>query len=171
MQTNGHAQWDVKENSGLAVNLIQVTDDKTLLQHWPWLKTRLALVRRKDKYAHEEWTPDHVREAIRRGFTGSSPAKLFLGVNTEGVIEGFVVTTLRFDPFVGLPKALVAWILFANESLIDRCLPQLIEITKRHFLTRLEFLGSRKGWYKKAARFGFKPGLVSFVMEIPEDAR
>lgn len=171
MHTNGHARWDVTENTGLPIQIVQVTDEKTLLQHWPWLKTRLGIAHAKDRHRHERWLPEHIREAVRRGFTGAGPVKLFFGVNTEGVIEGFVVTTVRYDPFIGIPAALVVWILYANESLIDRCLSQLKEITRQHYAPRLEFLGSRKGWFRKAARFGFKPGIVSFYMEIEEDAR
>ena len=170
MSTNGHIHWDVTEDSGLEVKLVQVTDDATLLRHWPWLAPRIALVRKKDKSMHERWTPEHVREAIRRGFSGQSPAKLWLGVNSENVIEGFMVTTVRYDSFAQLPAALVVWVLWANGSLIERCLPHLEDIARNHYLENLEFIGTRKAWIRKTPP-GFKLKLMIFSKKVKTDAR
>jgi hypothetical protein len=166
MKENGYAPWTFSETAGeVPIKLIKVTNDATLFQHWPWLEKRLNVVKRKDR-SNEQWTPAHLRESVRKGFWGQSSVELWLGVNDEGVIEGFILTTVRVDPFVNLPAALTAWVLWGNEALINRALPQLEEIAKNRYLTAIEFFTSRQGWFKKASRFGFRLSLMQFRKEL-----
>lgn len=166
MNPNGLAKWTFSETAGeLPIKLVKVTDRETLYNHWPWLEARLKVVKKKDS-SHEQWTPAHVREAILGGFMGRTSAELWLGINTESVIEGFIITTVRADPFIQLPVALTAWILWANEALIKKAIPELEKIARSRYLPALEFFTTRQGWMVKAGRYGFKLKVMSFRKEL-----
>lgn len=175
MSTNGIVRWAPFEEPTGQVRLVQVTDDATLLRHWPWLYPRLKAARANDRSGFEQWTPEHVRESVRRGFMGQAPTKLWLGVDQEGAIAGFIVTTVRYDVWVALPAALVAWVLWANQALVENCVDQLKAIARAHYLNRIEFIAARRGWWKKAGwlkRLGFEMKFVHFAMDLGEpDAR
>lgn len=167
MKANGHAPWTFSETAGLLpITLVKVKTEEELLRHWPWLLARLKVVRKKDVSRDEHWTPDHVREAIRRGFWGQTSVELWLGIDPEGVIEGFVVTSVKIDPFINIPIALICWILWANETLTEQVLPQLEALAKRRYLPAIEFLSGRQGWLKKAPRLGFKLAVMQFRKEV-----
>lgn len=166
MSTNGLAKWTFSETAGaVPIKLVKVTDDETLFRHWPWLEARLKVIKKKD-LSREHWTPAHIRQGIQNGFRGASVVELWLGVNSESVVEGFVITTIRGDPYIQMPVALVAWMLWSNEKLTAQVLPQLEEIAKRRYLSRIEFPSGRKGWMLKAGRFGFKLGMMTFYKDL-----
>lgn len=163
--SNNLAKWTFSEHTELPIKLVKVTDQETLYRHWPWIEARMNVVKKKDR-GHEHWTPAHVRQAILNGFRGASAVELWLGVNSESEIEGFVVTTVRGDPFIQLPVSLVAWILWANESLMWKTLSQIEEIARSRYLPAIEFISSRAGWIPKAAKFGFHVSVYNFRKEL-----
>jgi hypothetical protein len=166
MNGNGLAPWVFSENAGaVPIKMIKCMNDAELYEHWPWLEARLKVVKKKDK-TPEQWTPAHIREAIRQGFVGRSSCELWLGVNPEGVIEGFILTTLRFDAFVNLPIAWTIWVIWANEALIERAMKQMTEIARSRFMPAIEFTTGREGWLKKAPRLGFKLSVMNFRKEL-----
>lgn len=146
--------------------LLRVRDMEAIRQHWPWIEKRLEILKAKNHT--EKWQPGHIRNEIIRGFTGGSTVELYFSVAPDNSLDGFMIITVRADPFTQLAESLVVWLLWANEDLIDRYLPELCKIAKERFLDSIEFISPRRGWMLrgKAARRGFKVKSVIFRKEV-----
>lgn len=146
--------------------LLRVTKMEDLRQHWPWIERRLLILKKKNHT--EKWHPGHIRNEIIKGFSGNSVTELYFSIATDNSIEGFMVLTVRADPFTQLAESLIVWLLWGNEDLIDRYLPDLCKIAKERFLDSIEFISGRRGWMLrgKAARRGFKVKSVIFRKEV-----
>ena len=152
---------------GLAVDLAKCQDPKVLFDHWPWISDRLRAVRKKDN-SIEQWQPDHVRIQILEGLAGRSAVELWFGINSEQVIEGFIVTSVKFDPFVQLPVAWTVWIGWANLDLLAKLSPKFEQIARERYYPRIEFITGRRGWIdaKKAAALGYTVKRIVYGKEL-----
>ena len=147
--------------------LVKVSQKEVLDHHWPWVRDRLAIIKKKDKSV-DGWQPDHIRIAISEGLAGRSPIELWFGLDADNVIVGFIVTNMRFDPYIQLPVAWVVWLAWANKELLHKLAPAFKEIARQRYYPAIEFITGRRGWIhpKKAAEMGFEIKCITYRMEL-----
>ena len=151
------------------VQLIKVQAKEVLDHHWPWVRDRLAVIKKKDKSV-DGWQPDHIRIQIVQGLMAPIPypVELWFGVDSDSAIEGFIVTNTRFDNFVQLPAAWQVWLAWGNKKLLERLAAPFKEIARQRYYPAIEFITGRRGWIhpKKAAEMGFSIKCITYRMEL-----
>lgn len=124
---------------------LKIADMKMLNEVWPYVRARLAAIKKKDKTSRH-WIPEHVRNEIQKGLVGQSTTELYVGVDDSKVLHGFIVTQVCLDPFINVPMTLWVWFAWLNNEMIDRFTPYLENLARERGLTQIEFDTGRFGW-------------------------
>jgi hypothetical protein len=137
-----------------------------LAECWPWVKERLQRIKEKDRSAGH-WLPEHVRHRVLQGLFGQSMVELYLAVDDDQVLYGFIVTDTLVDPFVNVPLTLWVWAGWGNRAMI-RLLPWLVDLAKKRGLTGIEFDSGRVGWARTilSERMSFTLKKMVYRMEL-----
>lgn len=136
-----------KDSAPDSVQPVKVTSVEMLNEVWPYVRPRLERIKKKDKAAGN-WVPEHVRLAIVQGMAKppTSMVELFVGLDPEGNIHGFIVTVVRVDYYLNLPWTLYIWCGWLNRKLIKQLTPWLEKLARERGLTGIEFESGRFGW-------------------------
>lgn len=148
---NGHLQVDqgtavCKEPSD-STRVVKVENAKMLAQCWSYVEKGLENIKKKDEHAGN-WIPKHVRMRIIQGFAKppQSMVELWLAVDVNNVMHGFIVTDTLVDPFLNLPWTLYIWAGHLNRKQMKRFAPWLKQLALDRGLANIEFDSSRLGW-------------------------
>jgi hypothetical protein len=155
MRINGYHSDDSSPLVAPKRTVVKVSDIETLRRHWRWLEDKLLKLKQKDKVGVENWEPGHIREQIISGFRGQNAIELRLLLDPDLSLVGFLITSTYVDMYTQLPEALVVWIFWGDNAMMDQFMPALDELAKSRFLKEIMFISGRRGWMKRAAHAGF----------------
>ena len=156
-----------------AMKVVQVKNVRMLMECWPYVSERIAIIKKKDKNCGN-WQPQHVRHMVQEGFSNPAiryPVELHLALDESGVIYGFIVGYVKIDPYINLPMTYHIWLGWLNRQGIERFAPWLKQRCWEQGLTGVEFESGRFGWMgtlKKLMAAGFVIKQTVYRMEIPE---
>ena len=136
--TNGHARPATVE---LPAKLVKA-DFNMLREAWPWLESKLEEIRKKDKEV-DFWMTEHVWQMLLAGLQGRSTYELWLAVNSDGVLEGFIVTYTRFNQYLNLPISMFVWLGW-GKRVMSELLPELEAAARERHLKKIEFSSGRR---------------------------
>ena len=131
-----------------STRLIRVTTTRGLMECWAYVKERLEIIKKKDKSCGH-WLPEHIRHMVQEGIVNSAiryPAELYLALDGDTNIHGFVVGYTKIDPYINLPLTYHIWITWGNRDGVVRFIPWLEELCRERGLTGVEFESGRFGW-------------------------
>ena len=151
-----------------SVRPVKVNSIEMLTDVWPYVRDRLEVIKKKDK-STQHWLPEHVRHAVMQGLFGQNMTELYVALDTDNSIYGFIVTEVLFDRFVNIPLTLWIWVGWLNREMIDRMTPWLEKIAKERGLTRIEWDSGRFGWLGTVSQLktaGFRLVKQGFRKEI-----
>lgn len=158
MQTNGKVHEDHEQ-----LRMVHVTTMDMLVSCWPFVKNGIDRIKARDKSCGN-WTHSHIFNAIRFGLPTAQPkttaVELYLVVDAESRMKGFMVTTPKIDPFMNnVPIGIIVWLLYADYKMIVRFLPDLERMAKQNGGDTIEFQSGRLGWLRnfgRMKRLGFE---------------
>src|SRR5262249_10099398 len=99
----------------------QINNMAELLEVWPYVKKGIDHIKERDQSCGA-WTASQVFNAVKYGLPAApqrtTAVELFVGVEADGRLRGFMVTTPRLDPFLNnVPIGIHVWLLYANMDL------------------------------------------------------
>ena len=177
---NGHTETKKDE-----LQLIQIKTLDELLSVWPFVKKGIEHIKDRDKSCGT-WTAGQIFNAVKFGLP-TAPQKttaveLFVGMDGDTKLRGFMVTTPRLDPFMNnTPCGIHVWLLYSETkwNIVASFLPQLERLGKVHGGDQIRFESGRWGWCgrvgkllvdtfggTKLGRLGFRVHQVVFVKDI-----
>ena len=137
-----------KEGAPEMVEPVRVTTMAMLNQCWPYVCPRLEWIKRKDKSAGH-WSPEHIRFYIQEGLLNPAiryPVELYVALDKEGVIYGFLAGAVKIDPYIQIPLTYHIWALWLNRAMIERMMPWFDGMVRERGLTGATFESGRIGW-------------------------
>ena len=136
------------------LHMCRVTSPDMLMSLWPWMRTGLLRIKRKNT-PDALWLPEHVLLEIQKGFVGQSAVECFVAHDgTEDTLAGFLVVYPELDPFVHVPLCWFVWMANLTPGVLLRLIPEFeAEAVRRGFL-RWKWRTSRTGWARRATLFG-----------------
>jgi hypothetical protein len=158
---NGHVKLDAEP----PMRLVKCPNPAVLKQHWPWIKDRLEIIKKKNKDLLK-WTPKHVRQMILSGLGNLTTHELWFAVEEDGILRGFIISYVQNDPFVNLGDSLHVWLGFGNMKIIEKLLPEFEAIARDKDLEGIEFSSPRKAWALKIAKLGFHMKTITYRKDL-----
>jgi len=140
------------------LHLCKVRDADALAKIWPWMREGLLRIQAKNRPL-THWMPEHVRMELAKGFMGQTTTECFVGhdcTETGDSLFGFIIGYVSYDPFVQLPLGYYVWMGNMPEGVLDHCLPDFEQMLRERGFHHWEWGTSRKGWARRAERFGAK---------------
>ena len=161
---NGHVQGqEVKPP------ILKRCDGEGLRAHWPWLRAKLEIVKRKALVAQKRngltrsyatWIPEQVRMAIIKGLAVQNTVELHWVMDEEdGAIDGFVLSSYPFDEFLQAPLTFFIWIGYSEKAgLLERVEPLIDQLALDRGCCQIEHISGRMGWFRRQRNLGANYG-------------
>jgi hypothetical protein len=137
---------------GLHIDKVATPD--TLASLWPWIREGLLYIKHKNG-ERMHWLPEHVRMEILKGYAGQSMCECFVGHDAEhNTLRGFLIAYPLVDPFVNLALSWHVWMSTMNDHTLNDVLAEFEGMARARGYLRYQWGSSRKGWERRATRFG-----------------
>lgn len=94
---------------------------------------------------------------IALGLAGQNAVECYVGHDSDAqaeTVNGFIVVYPLMDPFVKLPLTLFVWMGNMSFPILEKILPEFEALARSRGFLRWEWITSRVGWAKMAAKFG-----------------
>lgn len=166
--TGGYALLNYALGCGRdGLHLCQINRPDQLIELWPWMKEQIEKLRTKNP-PRQHWLPEHVRIQILQGIANQNAVECFVAHNIGSAREpeslhGMIIVHPLIDPFVNLPLTWFVWLGIIEPKVLERLLPEFEQLARARGYLHWKWTTSRKGWARRAAKFGAK--VVEYALE------
>ncbi len=150
----------------VGLHICKLHNGEMLVALWPWLRRGLVQIQQKNP-PHAKWMPEHLRLEIIKGLAGQSGTECFIAHDGDTeALHGFLIACPLIDPFVNLPLSWFVWMCNLAPGTLDRVLPEFEQMARDRGYRRWQWVTSRKGWLRRAARFGAQMIEITISKEL-----
>jgi hypothetical protein len=160
---NGHTQ-----TQEVKLPILKRCDGEGLRAHWPWLRSKLEIVKKKALVAQKRngltrsyatWIPEQIRMAIIKGLASQNTVELHWVMDEDGAIDGFVLSSYPFDEFLQAPLTFFIWVGYSEKAgLLERVEPLIDGLALDRGCIQIEHISGRMGWIRRQRNLGLDRG-------------
>lgn len=147
-----------------AALVVKVTTPEELIDVWPFVRSGLVKIKKRQHVESSGWVPENIRQSIVLG-----QSELWL-VKKDECVVGFVVTQIMNDPFLNIPYTLFIWMAYSVDGGVMETERLLAEYGRSKGCRRMEALTQRRGLERRLHRYGWKESNIIIYKDLyPEE--